>query len=444
MILMPAKQMKKNLYTPPLLLIIILFFIINNAQAQTDTSEHVIADRQNAAEQQKKPYVILISADGFRYDYAKRYHADSLLKLSANGVLAESMIPSFPSVTFPNHYTIATGMYPSHHGLVNNTFLEERTGERYSMGSKAKVKDGKWYGGVPLWVLAEEQKMITANMFWVGSEAAIKGIRPTYYYDYTEQIGVEKRISIIKSWLSLPEEKRPHLITFYLSEPDHAGHTYGPDAPQTEAAVKMVDSVINQLTKAIAPLGLPVNYIFVSDHGMTAVDRDHPIATPKAIDTARYVIASSGTLMDIHAKNKKDIKPLYETLKSQEGTDYKAYLKTKMPAHFHYGAKDDRLNRIGDILLVPEWPRVFSNRKPGIGHHGFDPMQVKDMHATFMAWGPAFRKHLKIASFENVNVYPLITEILGLSYQHEIDGKIEVLKPILRDQQELKESISDK
>lgn len=425
--------MKKNHYTFPFLLIIILFIATSSVFAQTDTSEHIVSGRQNAVNQLKKPYVILISADGFRYDYASRYHADNLLKLRTNGVWAESMIPSFPSVTFPNHYTIVTGMYPSHHGLVNNTFLDERTGEKYSMSSKSKVRDGQWYGGVPLWVLAEEQNMISASMFWVGSEAVIKGIRPSYYYAYNEQISVDKRIEIIKNWLTLPEEKRPHLITFYLSEPDHAGHTYGPDAPQTQEAVKMVDAVINQLTKAIKPLGLPVNYIFVSDHGMTAVDRDHPIATPKSIDTAKYAIASSGTMMDIHAKNKQEIRPLYETLKRQEGTDYKAYLKTEMPAHFHYNANDDRLNRIGDILLVPEWPRVFSSRKPGMGYHGFDPLQVKDMHATFIAWGPAFKKHLKIPSFENVNVYPLITEILGLPFQHEIDGKIEVLKPILKD-----------
>jgi predicted AlkP superfamily pyrophosphatase or phosphodiesterase len=322
-------------------------------------------------------------------------------------------------------------MYPSHHGLVNNSFLDEKADERYSMGAKAKVRDGKWYGGTPLWVLAEQQHMIAASMFWVGSEAEIKGVRPSYYYDYTEQITIEKRIDIVKKWLSLPEEKRPHLITFYLSEPDHAGHSFGPDAPQTESAVKIVDSVIFALTKAIEPLGLPVNYVFVSDHGMTAVDREHPIATPKEIDTAKYIIASSGTLMDIHAKNKADVQSLYETLKSNE-KDYKVYLKSNMPEHFHYSTADDRMNRIGDILLVPEWPKVFSNRRPGIGHHGFDPSVVKDMHATFLAWGPAFKKQVKIPSFENVNVYPLIANILGLSYQEPIDGKIEALKPILK------------
>ena len=397
----------------------------------TDTLQHINAERRNSAEMQSKPYVILISADGFRYDYAKKYQAEHLLELSKAGVQASSMIPSFPSVTFPNHYTLVTGMYPAHHGLVNNTFLDEKRNEKYSMSAKDKVRDGSWYGGTPLWVLAEQQQMIAASMFWVGSEAAVQGVRPTYYYDYTEQIKPDARIQAVKQWLSLPADRRPHLITFYLSEPDHAGHSFGPDAPETEKAVKEVDSIIFQLTEAVKSTGLDVNFIFVADHGMTAVDREHPIATPSAIDPEKFTIASSGTMMDVHAKNKADVGPLYEQLKKTE-QDYKVYLKSNMPAKYHYSSADDRMNHIGDILLIPEWPKVFSNRKPGVGYHGFDPAVVKDMHATFFAWGPAFKKNKKIGSFENVNVYPLITEILGLSYSEKIDGDKKILHGILK------------
>ena len=401
-----------------------------NAAAQTDTLQHKAQGRKNSLEQQKKPYVILISADGFRWDYAQKYKATHLLELGSKGVQAESMIPSFPSLTFPNHYTIVTGLYPSHHGLVNNSFLDEKSNERYSMGAKAKVKDGKWYGGTPLWVLAEQQNMMTASMFWVGSEAEIKGTRPSYYYDYNEKIPVAQRINTVKEWLMLPEEQRPHLITFYLSEPDHAGHSFGPESDEASKAVKEVDSIIYELTKAVATTKLPVNYVFVSDHGMTAVDRENPIPTPKSIDSAKYIIASSGTMMDIHAKNKADINTLYQKLKSEE-KDYTTYLKSEMPEHFHYSSKDDKMNRIGDILLIPTWPKVFSSRKPGAGHHGFDPSVVKDMHATFLAWGPTFKKGLKIPSFENVNVYPLVADILGLNYDEAaIDGKRKVLENI--------------
>jgi predicted AlkP superfamily pyrophosphatase or phosphodiesterase len=401
------------------------------AQAQLDTAQHINTSTKNSVAQQQKPYVILISADGFRHDYAKKYNATNLLALIKSGVQAESMIPSYPSVTFPNHYSIATGLYPAHHGLVNNTFYDKKKDAKYSMGAKDKVRDGSWYGGTPLWVLAEQQQMLAANMFWVGSEAAIKDTRATYYYDFNEKISVTQRIQTVKEWLSLPEERRPHFITFYVSEPDHAGHSYGPEAPETERAVKMIDSVIYKLTEAVKTTGLPVNYVFVSDHGMTAVDRENPIPTPKEIDMEKFIIPSSGTMMDIQAKNKADILPLYNQLK-KVAKDYDVYLKADVPAELHYSGKDDRMDRIGDIILLPHWPKVFSNRKPGAGYHGFEPLKVKDMHATFMAWGPAFKNGVEIPSFENVDVYPLIAQILGLKITEEIDGKTETLQQILK------------
>ena len=401
------------------------------AQTATDSAQFVNPNTTNSKAQQQKPYVILISADGFRHDYAKKYQAVNLLKLSEGGVQAESMIPSYPSVTFPNHYSIATGLYPAHHGLVNNTFYDKKKATKYSMGAKDKVRDGSWYGGTPIWVLAEQQQMLAANMFWVGSEAAIKDTRSSYYYNFDDRMAVAKRIETVKNWLNLPEDRRPHLITFYVSEPDHAGHSYGPEAPQTQRAVQMVDSVIYQLTAAVATTGLPVNFIFVSDHGMTAVDRENPIPLPKEIDMEKFTIPSSGTMVDLQAKNQADILPLYTELK-KVAKDYDVYLKADVPAELHYSAKDDRMDRIGDILLMPHWPKVFSNRKPGAGYHGFDPYKVKDMHATFMAWGPAFKSGIKVPSFENVNIYPLIAKILGLQITEQIDGKAAVLADIIK------------
>ena len=399
--------------------------------AQQDTAQYKVEGRYNAASQQDKPYVILISADGFRYDYADKYNAEHLLKMAGKGVKAESMIPSFPSVTFPNHYSIVTGLYPSHHGLVNNSFYDPSKKLGYSMNNRARVRSGEWYGGTPLWVLAEQQQLLTAAMFWVGSEAPVKNVRPTYYYYFNDKMPVSDRISAVKNWLELPPAERPHFITFYLSDADHAGHRYGPDAPETAAAVRTVDSIIHELTVAVEQTGLPVNFIFVSDHGMTTVDREHPLRMPAAIDTAKFIIPSSGTTMVLHAKNKADIQPTYEALK-KEAVHYKVYLKRNMPAEYHYNSEDDRLNRIGDILLIPDWPYVFSERRPGIGYHGFPPLQVKDMGASFIAWGPAFKSNYKIPSFENVNVFPLITEILKLEYTDPIDGKKEVLQEVLK------------
>lgn len=417
--------------SPLIWTLFVLSIFGNSTRAQTDTIQHIVQERTNSLAQQKKPYVILISADGFRWDYAQKYSAQHLLSFAKKGVEASSMSPSYPSVTFPNHYTLVTGMYPSHHGLVSNTFIDSLSHEKYSMGNKEKVKDAKWYGGTPLWVLAEQHQMLSASMFWVGSEAKIKGIRPTYYYSYNEKIPVEKRINKVREWLMLPEDKRPHLITFYLSEPDHASHSYGPESRETEQAVKMVDSIMYQLSEAVASTGLSVNFIFLADHGMTAVDRQSPIPTPKEIDPEKFNVISSGTLVDIRAKNKTDILPLYKALKEVE-KDYTTYLKQDMPKHLHYSAQDDKMGRIGDILLMPKWPRVFSNKTPGAGYHGFDPTQVKDMHAIFMAWGPSIHANKKIQSFENVHVYPLIAQILGLRYNDQIDGKPEILSPIIK------------
>lgn len=415
----------------------LLFLLLLSTAAvfgQQDTLQHITPGRTNSAAAQQQPYVILISADGFRHDYAEKYNASHLLSLGEQGVRAASMIPSYPSVTFPNHYTLATGLYPSHHGLVNNSYYDAARQAKYSMGDKDKVRDGSWYGGTPLWVLAEQQQMLSASMFWVGSEADIQGTRPTYYYNYNEKIPVNRRIEIVKEWLSLPEEKRPHFITFYLSEPDHAGHHYGPEAAETRQAVLEVDTIINNLTRAVQSTGLPVNFIFVSDHGMTAVSRDKPLSLPAAVDTSKFQIAASGTMVMLYAKTKSDIRPVYKKIKKsvKPGDHYQVYLKSNMPAHLHYGKADDKYNRIGDMLLLPEWPYVFSNKKPGTGYHGFDPAEVKDMHATFMAWGPAFKQHVTKAAFENVNVYPLIAHLLDLKIKEPIDGKLDKLKDVLK------------
>ncbi|MBX0332099.1 ectonucleotide pyrophosphatase/phosphodiesterase [Pontibacter sp. HSC-14F20] len=402
------------------------------AFAQVDTVQRVIQDRYNSPAQQQKPYVILISADGFRYDYADKYHATFLKSMRAQGVQAESMLPAFPSKTFPNHYSIVTGLYPASHGLINNYFYDPQRKEHYSMRDRSKVEDGTWYGGTPLWVLAEQQQMVAASFFWVGSEAPVQGILPTYHYQYSEVLPIKRRIQTVVDWLNLPAEKRPHLITFYLPEVDHAGHRYGPDAPQTREAVLELDKHLQMLTEAVAKTGLPVNYVFVSDHGMLEVDTKNTLPMPAAIDTAKFMVSGGGMVVELHAKDKKAIKPTYRKLK-KEASDYQVYRKNKMPKHLHYGAKDDRYERVGDILLLSDAPKVFhfSTRPPSPGQHGYDATKVKEMHATFYAWGPAFKQKTKVETFENVDVYPLIAEILGLPYTHKIDGSRHLIEKVL-------------
>jgi predicted AlkP superfamily pyrophosphatase or phosphodiesterase len=371
-----------------------------------DTTQQVIPGRKNSIQQQKKPYVILISADGFRYDFAKRYHAQNLLRFGTEGVQATSMIPSYPSVTFPNHY---------------------------AMGNKLKVADGTWYGGSPLWVLAEQQKMLSASFYWVASEAAIKGIKPTYHYIYNEKIDINNRIAAVVNWLKLPEEQRPHFITFYFPQVDHAAHHYGPESPEAGHEVRYVDSAINELNKAVKTTGLDVNFVFVSDHGMTKVDNENPIGIPAAIDTSKFVISGDGILVELYAKNKSDVAGTYNELK-KEAKGYQVYLKSNILAKLHYSTADDWHNRIGDILLIPDYPKVFNlwnNKKLNPGWHGYDPSVIKDMHASFIAWGPAFKKHLQIPAFKNVDVFNLISRILGIKVTDKVDGTNQLADKIL-------------
>ena len=401
--------------------------------SQPDTVQRVIGGRQNSIEQQVKPYVIMISIDGFRHDYAEKHGAKNLLALANEGVKADGMIPSYPSLTFPNHYTIATGLYPSHHGLASNYFYSVRRKQFYSMRRAESVTDGSWYGGTPLWVLAERQQMLSASYYWVGTEADISGIYPTYYYKYNETISIDKRVQTVIDWLRLPPEQRPHLITFYFPDVDHAGHEFGPDAPETRDAVRWVDNTIGTLFEEVKKTGLPVNFIVVADHGMTSIDTKNTLPMPAAVDTSKFHIPRGFELVELYAKNKSDIQPTYEKLKKEE-KHFTAYLKSNMPAHLHYGEKDDVHGVIGDIMLIPTWPKVFhfSNRSPNPGAHGFDPALVKDMYTIFYAWGPNFKTNLRVPAFENVNVYPVVARILGLTYSDKIDGSPELAERILK------------
>lgn len=415
----------------------LLLGLILSSQAfcQVDTVQKINSETTNSTEQQNKPYVIMISADGFRYDYAKMYNAKHLLALAASGVQAESMQPSFPSVTFPNHYTLVTGLYPSHEGLVGNSFYDKTTNGFFSYHGK-NASDSTWYnGGTPLWVLAEQQKMLSASFYWVGSDVEIHGTRPTYYYKYNEKIDIHNRIQTVVNWLSLPPARRPHFITFYFPQADHEGHKYGPNSPQVADAVHFIDSSVYELTQAVKATGLNVNFIFVADHGMTKPDIEHTIPAPAAIDTSKFIVSGDGLLVELYAKDPKYIKSTYQQLLEGKTADYEVYLKADVPTKLHYGATDDWRNRIGDILLIPTWPKVFNlySKVPNIiGWHGYDPTVVKQMHATFYAWGPAFKSGLTIPTFENVNVFPIVTDILGLTYTNKIDGTQQIANEVLK------------
>ncbi|WP_295222986.1 ectonucleotide pyrophosphatase/phosphodiesterase [uncultured Chryseobacterium sp.] len=418
-------------------LMLIFSLAIFAQKTNTDTAQVVVPDRYNSVEAQAKPYVIMISTDGFRCDYAKKYHAENLLKYSNEGVQAKDMLPSYPSITFPNHWTLVTGLYPSHHGLIDNYFYDYKRKENYEASSRKTAEDGSWYGGTPLWALAEKQGMVSASMMWVGSASDAGGKRPTYYYPYHEKFSPSEKVQKVIDWLKLPMEKRPHFIALYFPEVDASGHHFGPDSKETEDAVHSIDHAIGNLVQQVIDLGLKnVNFIFVSDHGMIKVDGEHPLEIPSLLlDKNKFDYYNSQTILRVYVKNPKDIRKTYKELKKNKTGDYEVWLDKKLPQYLHFATRDDRYHRIGQIILIPKAPKIFleKGKKGPVGKHGYDPRMVPEMKATFFAWGPEFKNNLEIGEFQNVNVYPLVADMLGLKISQPIDGKRKVLKKIVKE-----------
>jgi predicted AlkP superfamily pyrophosphatase or phosphodiesterase len=411
-----------------------LFTVSCNGQAISPviTVEH----GPNARRQLSKPYVILVSLDGFRYDYAKRYHAEVMLSLAAAGASApEGMIPSYPSVTFPNHYTIITGLYPEHHGIVANTFYDPARKEVYSYHDVKTVADGSWYGGTPLWVLAEQQGMRSASSYWVGSEAEIQGVRPTYYLKFDHSFPDGKRVEQVLAWLRLPPESRPHFITLYLSDADDAGHAFGPDSSQVADAVKELDREIGKLAAGIKESKLPVDLIVVADHGMAKVEGPPIHLEDYGLKPSSFE-QTLGSIL--YPKSEDDAQSAYLSLQGKSDK-FLVYRRAQVPANLHF----DSNPREGDPVVVPTGPYFITAiadpqrpEHPPVGAHGYDPARVPEMKAIFFAAGPDIRPGISVAPFDNVNVYPLVARILGLDITDlktgPVDGKISVLEHILR------------
>lgn len=412
--------MKKNFIK--LLFLLIVFCSTTIVIGQNKSGIHIVEQRENAKNQLDKPYVVLISIDGFRFDYTNRFKTAFIDKFAKQGASAPYMLPSYPSATFPNHYSIVTGLYPSHHGVVGNNMYDVNTNENYSIRNPKAVKDSKWYGGTPLWVLAEEQGMLSACYFWPGSEADIKQTRPTYYYDYNETITINERIEEVVNWLELPEEKRPHLITFYLPELDQAGHLFGPNSPITALAAQYIDLAVEKLVEKLSETGLPINFVILSDHGMVALNQEKLLSFPAAIDSEEIKVVENGSYVSVFVKDKEHIEPWFEKLVTNaDSSTMNVYKKDDLPANYHFSGEDDYFNRIGDIVITAKAPYYFTKRRAA-GGHGYDPLEVKEMQAMFMAKGPNIKNGVQLQPFENIDVYPFVASLLGLKINEKIDG----------------------
>lgn len=371
-------------------------------------------------------YVVLVSMDGFRHDYIDSNKTRSFDKMAKAGVSAV-MKPSYPASTFPNHYTLATGLVPDHNGLVNNSFWDPEHQERYSIGGKNKHKS-YFYLGEPLWNTAQRQGVLAGVTYWVGSDFEIGGGRPKYYLPYNEfLIPFRDRIKRTVELLSYPEERRPHLVMIYFSEPDHTGHSYGPFSAETRREVIKMDKILGELRNALArlPIRDQIDLIVLSDHGMADLSPEHCISVDKNVKKQWTERIIYGTPTSIYSKNASCRDSILTALKGIEHLH--VWKKEEVPAELNYGSSD----RLGDIIVAPDLGWRFTDR-PGTlkGGHGYFPSDP-EMQTVFRAEGPDFKKGYNAPSFRNVSIYPLVCYLLGIEPAPN-DGDLSEVSNMLR------------
>jgi len=389
----------------------------------------------NAADQLDKPYLILISIDGFRWDYQDLYDTPALDRIAASGVRAERMIPVFPTLTFPNHYSIATGLYPANHRLIGNTFPNKDQTEWYSLRKREEVQDGKWYGGEPVWVAAEKAGMVTAAYYFVGTEADIQTIPMTYWHQFDASIPGMERVQQVLDWLSMPDDERPHLITLYFEDVDTATHDYGPGSNRSIDAIRRVDGYLEALLSGIyeLPIAEEIYLVVVSDHGQLTKKLDEEILViDDVVDTDGLSIVDHGAAAFVYfpEPDADRASTIRDTINERwsHGT---AYLLDETPAAWRVTAEagfaDILLQADPGYLVYSTADRIQNQSR---GDHGWAP-ESEGMHAYFLASGPRLPKGGSIGPIRSVDVYPLMMEILSLPITTPIDGDLDKLVKFL-------------
>ncbi len=382
------------------------------------------------------PQVLLVSLDGFRPDYLSLGITPNLARITADGVQAEWMTPSYPSLTFPNHYSIVTGMRPDHHGIVHNSMRDPGLG-KFSLGNREAVADGRWWGGEPVWVTVEKAGLRAGTMFWPGSEAAIGGVQASHWKMFDAEMRMEERVDTVLGWLAEPEASRPRFSTLYFEAVDSAAHEHGPESPQAHAAVRDVDAAIGRLLDGIDTLGLTgqLNLIVVSDHGMATVTPEQYVVIEDMVNPADAEFVTAGQSVGFVPRAGRTAAAEAQLLGAHE--HYECWRKGELPERWHYGSHP-RVPPIvcqmheGYDALRRDWLKTRSKTDTR-GSHGFDPA-LPSMRAIFLARGPSFRENATIPAFDNIDVYPLIMSLIEVAPASNDggDGAMESLKPTTR------------
>ncbi len=373
-------------------------------------------------------YVVLISFDGFRADYLERGLTPTIDSLAAAGIRADSLIPSQPTKTFPNHYSIVTGLYPGEHGIVANTFYDAARDEWYSPAHRAAVEDGTWYRGEPVWVTAQRQGLRAGTMFWVGSEADVGGVRPDYWKRFDDSLAAEARVDTVLSWLRLPPERRPRLLTLYFEFTDDAGSRHGPSSPEMNAAIARADSVMRRLLEGTRSLAFArsINYVIVSDHGMA--DTRDAVFLSEHVDTTGLRFAMHGPFAFLYLDG--DTARMDAVRASLAGMQHvQVRERSELPAAWHW---DDA--RMGDLVLVAEPFWQIGRARTSVAAHGAHgwPPGTPGMAGIFLASGPNVRAAGRVPAFRNVHVHPFLAALLGIEPAPGISGDPAVLGSYVR------------
>jgi predicted AlkP superfamily pyrophosphatase or phosphodiesterase len=368
----------------------------------------------------QRPIVILVSLDGWRHDYLARAQAPTLRALAAQGVRSEGLIPAFPSKTFPNHYTIVTGLYPENHGIVSNTMLDPSIGtERFTMSS-ATAKDSRWWGGEPLWVTAEKQGQRSASMFWPGSEVEVGGVRPSHWKPYEDAYPHRDRVNQVLDWLRLPVAERPTFITLYFSEVDSVGHNAGPESPLVLEAAARLDTEIAALTAGVRALGLDslVHYVIVSDHGMSQLSNERVIVLDDYLDMTTVTTLDGSPVIGLSPKT-GTTDDIVAALKGKHPR-LSVFNREETPEHLHY-RKNPRIPPVvaiaDDGWTLATRTQVLGWQKDGRqlgGAHGYDT-NAKSMQGLLIIAGPQFRAGLVVPPIQNIHLYEMMARVLGLT-----------------------------
>ena len=392
-----------------------------------------------AAAGQSAP-LLLISIDAYRYDYLERGLSPTLAMLANNGVRAASMQPSFPSLTFPNHYTIVTGLRPDHHGIVNNTMFDPVLG-KFSLGNRKAASDGRWWNeGTPIWETADQHGLRTATMFWPGAEADIHGRHPDEWMPYDGKVTPDQRVDQVLAWLDHPAAQRPAFLTLYFDAVDHAGHAYGPDSPQLNDALRETDAAMARLVQGLRQRGLfdKINLIVLADHGMASAPEQNNVMIDRLIPQDQLQTVSMGILAGFNPEDgSAQAATAFARIEhqlEQPQQHMHCWDKTRVPARLVYGSNP----RVPQLLCVADvgWRITTTDYaashtgKFSLGEHGYDNADPL-MQAMFVAHGPAFRVGAKVPAFPNVDVYPLMTHLLGIPAVAN-DGDYDAVKGMLK------------